>query len=303
MAWHYARYIDHMAAAGKAVYPLPVFTNTWLVQVNDRRPGDYPSGGPQSFLLDIWKAGAPAVDMNSPDIYRTNFDEVIASFARPDNPIFIPESQGEAHGVANAFYAIGAHDSIGYSPFGIDDTAWLLAASPDKGAPGTDDLENTPLSKGYGVLRQLTPLILQHQAAGTIDAAWLNKTKSSQEIALGDYTLQVELRRSTRDQSFLSELGYAMVMVLGPAEFLIAGSDVQVTFRPHTPGPQIAGIADAVMGEYVDGRWVAGRKRNGDDVLLNYKLAEQAQLNQSGSGLRFLPGAPTIQRVKLYRYQ
>jgi hypothetical protein len=42
---------------------------------------------------------------------------------------------------------------------------------------------------------------------------------------------------------------------------------------------------------------------NGDDILLNYMLADQAQIGQSGSGLRFLPGAPTVQRVVLYRYQ
>jgi hypothetical protein len=29
----------------------------------------------------------------------------------------------------------------------------------------------------------------------------------------------------------------------------------------------------------------------------------QSAINQSGSGLRFLPGAPSIQRVRLYRYQ
>jgi len=41
---------------------------------------------------------------------------------------------------------------------------------------------------------------------------------------------------------------------------------------------------------------------NGDDLGLNYRLAEQAEANQSGSGLRFGPDGPTRQRVKLYRY-
>ena len=32
MAWNYARYVGHVAAAGKAEYPLPMFVNTWLRQ-------------------------------------------------------------------------------------------------------------------------------------------------------------------------------------------------------------------------------------------------------------------------------
>jgi hypothetical protein len=292
-----------VAAAGKAAYALPAFTNTALAEPWSRRTHSYPAGGPQYFLLDVWKAAAPSLDFNSPDVYAPNFDEVVANFHRPDNPLFIPESAADAHGVANAFFAIGAHSAIGYSPFGIDDSAWLVNFRPDKGTTGTDDFENTALARGYAVLRNLAPVILAQQAAGRIGAAWLNKSKPSAEIELGGYTIRVELRRSTRDQAFLAELGYCLVMGLGTDEFLLAGSDVQATFTPRTPGPDTAGIADAEVGRYEDGRWVVARKVNGDDVLLNYKLAEQADERQSGSGLRFLSGAPVIQRVKLYRYQ
>ena len=302
MAWSYARYLNHVSAAGKAVYPLPVFTNTALAEIWSKRTHPYPAGGPQYYLLDVWKAGAPSIDFNSPDVYAPNFDEIVANFHRDDNPLFIPESAADAHGIANAFFAIGAHAAIGYSPFGIDDTAWLINFRSDKGTPGTEDFDNTPLAKGYSVLHNLAPVILAHQASGAIGAAWLNKAKPSQDIVLGDYTLKVELRRSTRDQGFLSELGYGLAVALGANEFLIAGSDVQVTFQPRTPGPAIAGIADAEVGRFEDGHWVATRKVNGDDILLNYKLAEQAEINQSGSGLRFLPGPPVIQRVTLYRY-
>jgi len=53
MAWNYARYMERMTAAGKAEYPLPVFTNTWIVQPEDRGPGD-------DVLLDYDLAGAAA---------------------------------------------------------------------------------------------------------------------------------------------------------------------------------------------------------------------------------------------------
>ena len=303
MAWHYARFMGRMAAAGKAAYPLPVFTNTWIVQPEDRGPGDYPSGGPQPLSLDVWKAGAPAIDLNCPDIYLPNFPDHIAAFHRADNPLFVPESRGDAGGAANACYAIGAHASLGYSPFGIDNTGRLVVLRPAPGSPQPTDLENLPLARTYAALRDLAPLILQHQAAGTIGAAWLNAATPTQDIALGDYTLHCELRRSSRDQSYQSELGYALVLALGPAEFLVAGTDVQVTFTPRTPGAPIAGLADAETGEVRDGRWIPGRKMNGDDILLNYHLAAQADANQSGSGLRFGPEGPTLQRVTLYRYR
>lgn len=304
MAWHYARYMEHMAAAGKQVLPLPVFTNTWIVQPEDRGPGDYPSGGPQPLTLDIWKAGAPSIDMNCPDIYLPNFDEHVAAFHRPDNPLFVPESRGDAVGVANAFYTIGAHAGIGYSPFGIDNTGRLLALRPDPGAPSPQvTLEDAPLARGYAVLRDLAPLILDHQAKGTIGAAWLNANKQQQDVPLGDYTLHFDLRRNRRDPSQVPPFGYALALALAPDEFLVTGMDVQVTFSPRTPGPAIAGIADAERGEVREGRWVPARKMSGDDILLNYDLARAAGENQSGSGLRFGREGPVIQRLKLYRYE
>lgn len=58
-----------MVEAGKKEYPLPMFVNAWIVQPEDKGPGDYPSGGPQDHMHDIWRAGAPALDMLCPDVY------------------------------------------------------------------------------------------------------------------------------------------------------------------------------------------------------------------------------------------
>jgi hypothetical protein len=98
-------------------------------------------------------------------------------------------------------------------------------------------------------------------------------------------------------------LGYAIVVSAGPDEYYVAGLDVQVTFSPDTPGPEIAGLARAETGKFVNGQWIPGRKMNGDDVLLDYDQAGAAANNQSGSGLMFGADGPTVQRVKLYRYQ
>ena len=95
-------------------------------------PGDdYPSGGPTSNMLDVWKAAAPAIDILAPDIYVPNterYRSVMQQFSRADNPLLIPEthgfgtfagSQGNAR---NLFLAIGA-GAIGFAPIGLDSYA------------------------------------------------------------------------------------------------------------------------------------------------------------------------------------
>jgi hypothetical protein len=295
MAWNYARYMGHMTEAGKAEYPIPVYTNTWIVQPEDKGPGDYPTGCPQALTIDIWKAGAPAIDLNCPDIYLPNFNEWVALFHRSNNPLFVPESKEDAGGAANAFYAIGQHSAIGYSPFGIDNPSRLAVL------PG--GLSGQPLPRAYALLAEMAPLILDAQAKGTIAGAWLNTKLQTQDIPLGNYTVNVDLRRNRRDPSQVPALGYALVISVGPDEYFVAGQDVQVTFAPRTPGPEIAGLARVEAGAFVKDKWVPGRILSGDDILLDYDLAGAAAKNQSGSGLRFRSDGPTVQRVQLYRYR
>lgn len=95
MAWHFARYVDSVAAAGKAEYPIPMYVNAWLgpsaYKYEEGRPGEYPSGGPVARMLDIWRAAAPYIDIISPDIYREDFTSVCCEHARPDNPLLFPK--------------------------------------------------------------------------------------------------------------------------------------------------------------------------------------------------------------------
>jgi len=122
MGWNYSRYIDHVAEAGKKEYNIPMYVNAWIVQPTDNVPGDYPSGGPQDHMHDIWRAGGPHIDLLCPDIYLPNFVELTARYSRSGNPLFVPESAGDLRGAANAFYAIGQHNAIGYSSMGS--TPW-----------------------------------------------------------------------------------------------------------------------------------------------------------------------------------
>ena len=71
------RYVNKVVAEGKREYDIPMFVNAWLQQPNHAWPGTYPCGGPLPQVHDIWRAGAPAVDMLAPDLYLQYFDEVV----------------------------------------------------------------------------------------------------------------------------------------------------------------------------------------------------------------------------------
>ena len=306
MAWNYAHYMNQITKAGKAEYSLPVFTNTWIVQPEDRGPGDYPSGCPEPHVLDIWRAGGPDIDINAPDIYLPNFTEWVGRFHQNGNPLFVPESRGDATGVANAFYAIGQEDAIGYSPFGIDNMGRLLGADTRPVAAGPPDARSLPLTKGYAVLEQLAPLILQNQGTKNIGAVVLDANTRGRSIQVGNFTVTVEKahdRRSGTVTTTPESPTFALIIATAPDDYVIAANSAEITFSPATPGPAIAGLAQVQEGRYVNGAWVPGRWLNGDDVLLNYKLAEAAATSQSGSGLRFAANGPTILKAKLYRYQ
>ena len=288
-SWHYAHYLNEIVKAGKAEYPIPMFVNAWIVQAADKRPGDYPSGGPQAHNLDVWKAGAPDMDLYCPDIYRPEFRELCALYTRNNNQLFIPEARAGELGAGQFFYSVGRHNSIGYSPFGFETR--------------TTEVENDPMTNAYKLASSIAPLILKAQEEGAITAVLLNNEMPvSEEVILGDYKFLVEQGRARRSEQ-ASQEGYCIIISLHKDEFIIYGNSVQVSFSPATEGPAIAGISRVDEGRYENGLWKPGRRLNGDDIMLDYDLAKKALENKTGTGLRFGPGNELIQRVKLYRYE
>ncbi|HEU5080978.1 MAG TPA: DUF5597 domain-containing protein [Opitutaceae bacterium] len=288
-AWGYARYVDSVAAAGKAEYPLPMFVNAWIVQPQDELPGDYPSGGPQAHSLDMWRATARHIDIFAPDIYLPNFTEVCSQFARAGDAFFVPESKAGVEGVANAFTAIGHFNSIGYSPFGIE----TREANPGTG----------PISHAYALLAQLAPQILEHQAKGDIAAVTLTRQNPTQLIELGDYILKAAMVADRRGAGPSPETGYMMAMQTGKDEFVVSGGDLQVSFfAKAAASDETVGLARVEELNFENNQWVPGRRLNGDEVMLAYDFDRLAATHDTGTGLRFVGSEPTVQRVKLYRF-
>jgi len=293
-AWYYARFADQLAAAGKAEYPMPMYVNVALNRPG-RGPGEYPSGGPLPHLLDIWKAGGPHLDFLAPDIYFPSFVDIVNGYKRPDNVLFIPEAHNADNPIvpANAFYAIGQLDAIGFGPFSID--------SIDEN-PGA-------LKDAYGVLEQLAPYILEAQ--GTDRMVGFKPRQLYDETLLaapdtrdvGPYRFTItygdpqkplanpgaDLANPTTRTALAAAGG--LIVQIGPEEYLVAGQGITVTFKPRGDAGALAGIDWAWEGRYDPaGAWIRGRLLNGDQT-------------HQGRHIRLPAGAWQIQRVKLYTYK
>lgn len=282
MAWSYASYINALAESGKREYALPTFVNAWIVQPQDEHPGEYPSGGPQAHVLDLWQAAAPSVDLFCPDIYLPNFQEICEAFAIGGNPLFVPESRAGLQGTAQAFLAIGRFDAIGYSPFGIESHVGNFEA--------------------YETLSQIAPLVLEHQGTDRIHAVSLTQADDSETFSLGGYRLRASLVGHYRPTT-PPERGYGIVMAVAPDEFVVAGGNLQVTFASDDNPHETVGLATVEEGEYRDGEWVRGRVLNGDEIMISYAFSDLIGQRQTGTALKLRGEKPSIQRATVYRYE
>jgi hypothetical protein len=295
MAWHFARYAERVTRAGKAEYPLPMFVNAALIRPG-YLPGRYVSAGPLPHLIDIWRAGAPSIDLLAPDIYFPNFVEWADRYAVSGNPLFIPESRFGPQSAVHALYAFGGHDAIGFSPFAIE---------------SVEDPERHALARSYAMLAELAPMLLAAQGrgmtAGVIPRVAFDGRvdDSPQRVAVGGaFALTVTFEGSAPPPTANpgaapgggGSLGNAesvrggIIIALAPDEFIIAGTGIVVTFAPVGAGDPIAGILSAQEGRVVNGRWRTVRWLNGDQT-------------HQGRHIRLAPNEFTIQRVKVYRYR
>ena len=270
MAWHYARFVQAVTAAGKSAYNIPMYVNTWLAE-NDAQPGSFPSGGPEPWVVDIWRAAGNAIDFYAPDLYAPDFVYWCRQYHRDGNPLFMPETRGGTPGAENVFFAVGEEAGFGFSPFAIE-----------------DDMDpKQDLSTSYRAISSLAPLLLEHQASGNVHGFVLDKQHPTADFTLNGIALHVGI-----DEIFghHADSGYGLIMATGPDEFLGAGRGFRVSFAQTSPtSPRIA-IASIDEGTFEDGKWVPGRRLNGDE-------------NDQGSYWRFDARKVNIEKAKLYQHE
>ncbi|HEU5137173.1 MAG TPA: DUF5597 domain-containing protein [Steroidobacteraceae bacterium] len=280
-AWHYARFVEALVVAGKKHYDIPLFVNVALNRTG-RKPGEYPSGGPLPHLIDVWKAGTPTTDMLSPDIYFPNFAQLAARYNRADNMLFIPEANNatNSQGPANAFFAFGELDTLGFSPFSIES----LGDAPNA------------LSRAYEVLEQLKPLILENRGKARMvgfrarieEDGTVIDTPVKKLLGHFEFTVNFIDPWTPKDQQSIANHGGLAIQ--SGKDFWIAGQGVTITFKEADSNPAAVGIESAEEGVFVNGAWVPGRRLNGDQT-------------HQGRHIRLPPGTAQIQKVRLYRYR
>lgn len=279
MAWYYSNYVNEVAAAGKKEYPLPMYVNAWISPV-------YPRGGPVAYMHDIWRIGAPDIDIFSPDIYQPDFKGIIPKFKHNWNPLFIPECFAGSVGAANAFYAIGKYNAIGYSPFGYEDRVKI----------------NGPISQAYKLLQGFMPVIMDAQDKGAITSVMLTADDAEDTINIGGYKIEL-CPTGEHHGNNAGKLAYGIIINSGPNKFIIAGYNLEATFIPSTPGPSLAGFISVQEGIFINGHWQGGRELNGDAIMKSYSMTELTDKNLTGEVARLEDDHPEIIKVRLYRFE
>ena len=274
MAYYYSAFMNKLIAAGKKIYPLPMFVNAALNRPG-KLPGEYPSAGPLPHVMDIWKAGGTAIDFMSPDFYNPDFKYWNDLYTRQGDPLFIPEHAFDATVAAKALFAFGNYEGIGFSPFSIESN------------------HSESLANMYAMLRSLTPLITSNQGKNKIKAVLLTKANKDTSFTLGnyvfnckhDYTLSWTAGSKTEDWPYAS----AMIIQTGEDEFYVVGTGVVITFSNSKNKNQHVGLLKVDEGVFENNSWKVTRHLNGDQT-------------HQGRHVNIPTNQTAIQKVTLYNY-
>lgn len=271
MAYHYALYVEGVAAEGKKEYSLPMFTNAWLRNIPDEtedepsdalfsggvRPGDYPSGGPVETVLDIWKIFAPSLDFVAPDIYLTDYTKSCQQYVHRDQALFIPEQRRDEYGALRIWEAMGRFNAIATAPFGID----------------THHPSLSPFTSHYGLLRSLSAIIIDSRMRClNMFGFFFDRFEVGQKDPsppktwrCGSWSLVISRSFSPGHPS----PGFGIIVQRDEDTFLAMGEGFQVVFTSNLPNATLSGILEVTEKEVVNektGELRTVRLLNGDEI-------------------------------------
>ena len=316
MAYHYAQYLEYLAAAAKQTYPIPSFTNVWQNtsgsagsvlgkdQSNDKsqtvaitaaggqQPGDYPSGGGVVNVLDIWQLFAPSLDFIAPDIYLSDYVATVVNYRHRNQPLFVPEQRRDGQGARSMWCAIASW-AIGVAPFGID------TVKVEHG--------HNPYKKHYELLSSVSKIVLAARARpiGVFGIFFENDSNSLFiDLELGEWSLRIEKAHVFGE----SQPGYGLIIppkdVTG-SRFLLIGRGFQVSFTSRRPRARFTGILSFEEKEVVNpktGELRTRRLLNGDETR-GGKHAVMPSENPDYGGYPIsitIPAGTAIAEVEVY---
>jgi hypothetical protein len=271
MAYHYALYLNEVASAGKEQYPIPHYTNLWMnysgqdsdndfpvVVGGGGMPGDYPSGGAVSNVMDVWMRFAPQLDFLGPDVYLNDYERSCTKYRHRNQPLFIPEQRRDEYGARRIWIAYGSHAAMGVAPFGVD----------------TVDPEESPFTKHYGLLKSVSAIVLEAQRLQDASIGFCfdeipdgasGGLSSPVRKTWGDFELTI-------DRCFVFGKpgpGAGMVINRGDGKFLLIGWGFQVSAKAVARDSTFTGILkfeDKAVDDEETGRLRTVRVLNGDET-------------------------------------
>lgn len=251
MAWYYAKYVNELAKAGKAIYNIPTFVNAWDASGGNLIPGVWPSGGPNYLMLDLWQAGAPNIDILANDNYSTKFGSSAKNFAHNKNPLLIPEAcaiwmNDTISAAPKAFFSFGHLKAMGFSPFGIDHPTYHKTHS---------------IKKAYEVLDNLSPLITKAQVENKINGFMEGDEASPASFQLGDFIFKPNY--DLQKNSLIK--GYALIIQISEDEFIVSGNACHIGYQSADSSKPNSQLLSVEEGKFVNGKWVKKRTINGDE--------------------------------------
>lgn len=285
--WHVSSFIGKVAAAGKSIYPIPLYVNAAIRDpLNPGWPPAYQVGGPNDNVFELWKAAAPAVDILAPDIYidqTEGYLKALELYSRPDNPLFVPETIGSG-ALTRFFYSALGSGAIGYAPFGMDD---VEARYGPYGQPLTSEEMYGATALNYRLFKPMAGEIARLNFASRIQTAvqlaaidssaargvsWdrehyvtdqsLHFDGWDADIAFGTFT---RLARSAVQPE--EPDGRLLIAELNQGQYLLAGYHCRVMFRPTGKNQgRPWRYLKVEEGRYVNGQFEADRILNGDQT-------------------------------------
>lgn len=280
MGYHFASAVERIASAGYAEYPLPLYVNAWLRQFPEI-PGYYPSGGPVFRLIDLYRLAAPTIELYAPDIYVDRFRDVCDEYAAKGNPLMIPEVRNSIDSVSFLLYAVGAHNAMGFCPFGIEDMRGQGKADADvldvlnisEAALGNAAGAAELLGCSYELLQNMEEPVRRAHADGRI-YGFLEQKDSGTIISLSEVDVKITYNgcgvfgSSAPPKEPGAPVAGGFVFET-EQEIFVTGTGFAFEFLPKTGEKGSAEIITKEEGCFVSGIWQRGRILNGDEAYFH----------------------------------
>jgi Domain of unknown function (DUF5597)/Beta-galactosidase len=272
MAWAFATYVEHLASRGRAIKPMPMYANAWLgPQPGQDEPGQYPSGGPASRVVGVWRAGAPSLDLLGPDIYVDDADAAMRTYATAGQPLFVPESQLRAGELVRA---IGTYRAIGWSAFGIDAAnpkgqvaatlAYLTALEPEITAAGSRDALVAVVIESDDEVVRLRLRELDIAARGTLALFQQMLLDAGVQVPASELSLPDETTEGAPVPAPAERRPFGLLIAEDRDSLIVVGQGVTLDFFSDVDRVEIDSVQELLVE---NGSIVPGRVLNGDERL------------------------------------